>query len=140
MADRDKAGITVAPVSTYRPNLFSLVAVERFARWRDLGCLAREWKRYPERRLPCWARGCSPKNTQHSRAAELMGTRGEGQKFPTGQQQILSVEQRCWPLPTMCFQAFGPCNPASGAIIRSLPCASAAVCFSSGRMGSCVQI
>lgn len=94
MAHRDKAGVTVAPVSTYGAN-FSLVAAERFACWRDLECLTRERKRYPERHLPCWAHGHSPKNTQHPRAAELTGTRGEGQKFPTGQKQILSVEQRC---------------------------------------------
>lgn len=98
MAHSVEASVTVAPVSTesfpgeeaqhrrawrsrgpYRPNLFSLVAAEGFAPWRDLGCLARERKRYSERHQPCRACGCSPKNTQHPRTAELMSARKESE-------------------------------------------------------------
>jgi len=78
------------------PNLFSLVAAEGFAPWMDMACLAREGKRYPKRHQPCWACGCSPKNTQHPRAVELMGVRG-GTEVSHG--PMLSVEQRRRALP-----------------------------------------
>lgn len=98
MAHGAKAGVTVALMSTesfpgeeaqhrgvqgsrepYRPNLFSLVAAERFAAWRNRDAWPEKGKGTPKD-----ISGCSPKNMQHPGAVELMGAR-RGSEVSHGQ-------------------------------------------------------
>ena len=98
----------------YRPNLFSPGGT---------------WDAWPEK-----GKGTSkdvslaghvdaPLKTRNTPQLRSRWVQEGGQKFPTGQQQTLSVEQRC---AFRCvFRPLELCSLASGAIIRSFPHTSA---------------